>query len=84
MSSLDILGLIAGALTSTGFVPQLLKAVKTKSTKDISLPMLIILLAGVTLWLIYGFIKQDIPLIAANTVTIVTVGCIFIFKLMYK
>lgn len=84
MSTIDILGLTAGALTSMGFIPQVMKALKTKSTKDLSAQMLLILFAGVILWLIYGLILKDLPLIAANSVTLVSVSFLIFLKLFYR
>jgi len=84
MISPEALGLIAGALTSTGFIPQLLKALKSKSTKDISLPMLLIIFTGVILWLIYGLIIKDLPIILANALTTALISAIIILKVRYK
>ncbi len=84
MISTDALGLIAGALTSTGFLPQLLKAYRSKSTKDVSLPMLLIIFTGVILWLIYGLIIKDLPIILANALTTALISLIIILKIKYK
>ncbi len=83
MELVTILGLCAGLLTTVASIPQLLKAYKTKSTKDISEPMLIILCGGVFLWLVYGFLANDLPLIAANIFTLILWFSILMLKLKY-
>jgi MtN3 and saliva related transmembrane protein len=84
MGIVDIIGFVAGALTTGGFLPQLLKAARTKSTKDISLLMYIITATGVTLWLIYGTILMALPIIIANSVALLLICTILILKLKYK
>ena len=80
---IDLLGYIAGTLTTIAFIPQFLKAWKTKSTKDISLSMFLMFTIGVGLWLIYGIIKKDYPIIAANTVTVTLAAMILAMKIKY-
>jgi len=63
------LGYIAGFLTTIGFVPQLVKSYRLKETRDLSLPMLLIMDAGLSLWLIYGVTIGDPALIAANSIS---------------
>lgn len=78
-----ILGLLAGALTTIAFLPQLIQTWKTRSAKDVSLGMFLIFTTGVLLWVIYGLIIQSLPIIAANTVTLVLAGAILVLKLKY-
>ena len=61
-----LIGLIAGMLTSFGFVPQIVKGLKTKKMEDVSYYMPIILAIGMSLWLVYGVLRRDIAIIAAN------------------
>ncbi len=75
-----IIGNIAAILTSVSFLPQAIKILKTKDTKSISLPMYIMFVVGVLLWLIYGFLRNDVPLILANIVTLSLAGLILWFK----
>ncbi len=79
----EILGFLAGTLTTIAFVPQFLKAWKTKSTKDISLSMFLIFTIGVALWLIYGIMKVDYPIIAANAITVTLASMILAMKIKY-
>jgi MtN3 and saliva related transmembrane protein len=82
-SVVTILGLVAGTLTTLSFLPQLLKAWKSRSTHDISIGMFSMLAVGVLLWLIYGLVTADIPVIAANAITLVFVALILALKLRY-
>ncbi|MBN2571766.1 MAG: SemiSWEET transporter [Ignavibacteriales bacterium] len=84
MSSITILGLFAATFTTISFLPQAIKVIKTKHTKDLSLIMYSILTTGVLLWLIYGFLVKDIPIIVANSVSFVFTFLILILKIRYK
>lgn len=84
MTPLIILGLAAGALTTIAFVPQVIKTWKTKSAEDLSLGMYSIFCTGVLLWLVYGLIKWDIPIIVANVITFTLAITILYFKLVYE
>ena len=83
-SAITILGLVAGTLTTLSFLPQLIKAWKSRSTHDISIGMFSLLAVGVTLWITYGVVKSDLPVIVANSVTLVFVGLILALKLRYR
>ncbi|MDZ8140597.1 MAG: SemiSWEET transporter [Nostoc sp. DedQUE04] len=79
-----ILGLVAGVLTTLAYLPQLIKTWQSKSANDLSWSMLIILCVGIILWLIYGFSVHDIPLIAANIVTLLIASVILVLKIRYS
>lgn len=79
-----IIGLFAGTLATISFLPQVIKAWKSKQTKDISLPMYILFVIGVSLWLIYGLMINELPVILANAVTLILAGIILTLKLKYK
>ena len=64
-----LLGLVAAACTTVSFVPQVVKTVKTKHTEDISLLMYVVLTLGLFLWLLYGLLLRNIPLVAANSLS---------------
>ena len=83
MSNVTFIGLAAATCTTLAFFPQVVKAWRSRSTADISLGMFIVLVIGIALWLIYGILVGDVPLIAANAVTLVLVGIILFFKLRY-
>lgn len=84
MDSLTALGLLAGACTTFSFVPQLLKIWKSKSTHDISLAMYAVISTGVLLWLVYGLLVRDVPIIVANAVALFFTVGILAFKLRYR
>jgi len=84
MESANILGLVAGALTTVAFIPQVVKTWKSKHTKDISLGMFALFSIGVFLWLLYGIEIGATPIVIANTVTLGLALTILIFKLKYK
>lgn len=66
-----LVGLGAGMLTTLAFLPQAIKAYTTRSTRDLSLPTFLLLCTGIALWLCYGLMLGDVPLVAANAVTLV-------------
>ena len=84
MDWLLVLGLTAAVFTTSAGIPQLIKAIKTKSTKDLSLGMFIILSIGVLLWLIYGVITKDTPIVVANAIALVGSLSLLVLKLRYK
>jgi len=61
-----ILGIVAGALTMCGIIPQIYKAHRTRKTGDISKGMLTVIMSGVLLWTVYGILKNDFPIILTN------------------
>jgi MtN3 and saliva related transmembrane protein len=63
-----ILGMLAAALTSLSYLPQLQKAIPRRSTSDLSLRMLMALSAGLCLWVVYGVAKDDWVIILANSI----------------
>jgi MtN3 and saliva related transmembrane protein len=83
MNSLDTLGLIATCFTTSSFAPQVWRTWKTKDVSGISLPTYLILTFGLALWLVYGWLKGDLPLVVANSVMVVLTGAITAMKLMY-
>jgi MtN3 and saliva related transmembrane protein len=79
----ELLGIIAGILTTVSFLPQLVKIVKSKSAKDISLLMFLIFTLGILLWLLYGILTLTLAIIIANSVTIILALSILILKIKY-
>lgn len=84
MKLITLLGLLAGTLTTISFMPQVIKTWKTKSTADISLGMFITFCSGVFLWIVYGTLVQDLPLIVTNLATLVLASIILSMKIKYK
>ncbi|REC48454.1 SemiSWEET transporter [Chryseobacterium pennipullorum] len=62
----NILGIVAGVLTSISMIPQLVKVIREKNVEDISLLMLLVLISGLSLWVWYGFMKDELPIILSN------------------
>jgi MtN3 and saliva related transmembrane protein len=83
-AAVTILGLVAGTLTTLSFLPQLLKAWKSRSTHDISIGMFLLLAVGIMLWIVYGIVTADVPVVVANMVTLVFVSLILALKLRYR
>ncbi len=83
MALLDYTGYAAALCTTGAYVPQVLRVWRTRSTQDISLRMFLVLVTGLGLWLIYGFWRGEIPLIAANGVTPMLAGTILYFKVRH-
>ena len=77
------LGLAAATLTTIAFVPQVTKIWKTKSAKDVSLGMFVVFCTGVALWLAYGIMLGELPIIVANTITLVLGLAIVAMKIRY-
>ena len=82
--NIQLLGLVAGACTTIAFLPQVIKTWKSRSAKDLSLSMFSIFCLGVTLWLVYGFMVDDVPVIAANLLTLMLASTLLFFKLRFK
>ena len=83
-SSDSLIGLVAGTLTTLSFVPQVAKAWRRRSVNDLSLTMLLMFGTGVALWLIYGFLNEAVPIIAANAVTLVLAMALIAMKLRFR
>lgn len=84
MTIIEMLGLVAGGCTTIAFLPQVLKTWKSRSAKDLSLGMFSFFCFGVLLWLIYGIMVNDIPVIAANGMTLMLASTLLFFKLRFK
>ena len=83
MDKITALGIVAGIITTVSFLPQVIKTWKTRHTKDISLVMFSSLVFGMALWMIYGILKDDVPIVLANAVTIGLASIILFFKIKY-
>lgn len=83
MDIVAILGFVAGTLTTIALLPQVIKVWKLKETRDLSLLMYIILCIGVILWIVYGIMLSELPIIFANGVTLMLLLSILFLKLKY-
>lgn len=85
MFSLDnSIGLAAGIFTGISMLPQLLKIIKQKKATEVSLGMIGVLLCGLALWVYYGFLKEDFPIIITNAFSFCVSSLVLFFKLRYK
>jgi len=84
MGFIEILGIVAGICTSSSIIPQLITTAKKKKAEDVSVFMFIVLMAGNTLWVYYGFSKSDIPIIATNFLSLGLNIAMLILKYKYK
>ena len=84
LESANMVGLLAGALTTLAFLPQVIKIWKSKHARDISLGMFAIFSSGVLLWLFYGIEIGSLPVILANAVTLGLSLTILFFKIKFK
>jgi len=80
---IDDLGYAAALLTTAAYVPQLVRVLRLRSARDISLPTFLMFAIGVFFWLLYGLYTGSRPIIASNSVTLVLAVSIVVLKLRY-
>jgi len=78
-----IIGLVAGTLTSVAAIPQVIKTLKTHHIRDISIWQPLLLSFGVALWMIYGILIGDVPIIIANVTPLICNVILTCLKLRY-
>jgi len=77
------IGALASVLTTISFIPQVWRVWKTRSARDLSLPMYLIFTTGVALWLVYGVMLGSWPIIVGNAITVVLAGIVLAMKLKF-
>lgn len=82
--TIKIVGIIAGGFTAVSLLPQLVKLIRTKKAEDISLLYLITLFCGLVIWIWYGFLREDLPIILTNVTSVSLNIIIFILGFRYK
>jgi MtN3 and saliva related transmembrane protein len=80
----EILGLAAGTITSITFLPQVVRIWRTRSAKDVSLSMLLLLLLGTSMWLAYGLFRNDAAIIYTNSMVLAMGVVMLFFKMKFK
>lgn len=80
----EVVGYLAAVLTTAAYVPQALKTIKTKQTKDISLYMYLLMFSGVSAWLAYGIYLKSLPMLMANSITLLLLTTIIALKIRFK
>jgi MtN3 and saliva related transmembrane protein len=83
MNATSLVGFLAASCTTAAYIPQVVRAWRTRSTHDLSLKMYVIMTTGTALWLLYGLINVDGPLIAANTISLGLTLSILFLKFRY-
>ncbi len=84
LDAVSLLGFIAGGLTTFAFFPQVLKAARTKSTRDISLGMVSLTSTGIFLWFIYGLCLRSLPIILPNLISFILTFTLLTLKIKYR
>ena len=82
--TLEIVGWVAGCLTTLSFVPQVVLALRTRDLSAISIPMYVAFCIGVALWMVYGIYKPSPPVVAANAVTLALAGTILVLTIKHR
>jgi MtN3 and saliva related transmembrane protein len=83
LTNLEIFGLTATCLTTSSFVPQVWHTWKSRDASGVSLPTFLILTIGLGMWLIYGYLIGDLPLMVGNAIMVVLTAAIVIMKLVF-
>lgn len=80
----NIIGIAAGTFTSAAMLPQLIKVLKTRETADLSVATIVVLIIGVSLWVYYGFLQKEVPIILSNSFSVlvnsILLVCWFLFR----
>lgn len=84
MDIVTIIGFVAATCTVVSFAPQAIKSIKTKHTKDLSLGMCSMLVIGMFLWLVYGILVKNLPIIIANGISLLFAFTVLVLKIKYK
>jgi len=84
IDSIEIIGLIAAILTTSAYLPQVIKTWKVKDVESLSLTMYVVMFSGVMMWLTYGILQNSISIVLANIVTGVLTLTLIFLKLKYR
>lgn len=79
-----IIGIIAGTLTTIAFLPQVIKIYRMKDASELSMTTFSIFSLGVLFWLVYGILVHELPIILANSITLLLIISIIAMKLKFK
>lgn len=84
MDGIQVFGFLAGIVTASGMMPQVIKTFKTKKAGELSIQMFLFYLVGFSMWITYGVIREDFPIIVTNSVSIVLTALMLYFKIRYR
>jgi MtN3 and saliva related transmembrane protein len=79
-----MIGITAGIFTAVSLIPQLVKLIREKKSQDISIPYLVTLLVGLCLWIVYGAVRNDLPILATNIFSVLVNILMLVFGIKYK
>lgn len=80
----NTLGLIAGVITSVAMLPQLIKVIREKNVEDLSLVMVFVLIIGLSLWVWYGMLRKELPIILSNAFAVLVNIALLICYIIYS
>ena len=83
MDTIILIGLVAGALTTSSCIPQAVKIVQTRSAKDVSTLFFALMAAGMSLWLVYGLARADVAIVLWNAISLAFCLAILALKRVY-
>ena len=83
ITGVSIIGYVAGTCTTLAFLPQVIRTWTTRSTEDISLGMFCLMVFGIALWLFYGVVTEDWPLIIADGFSLFLAAMILLMKIRF-
>lgn len=78
--NIQVVGLLAGALTTAAWVPQLVRTNRTGSADELSWPYLLVFAAGVSTWMLYAVLTSDVPVFLANLVSVLLIAALIEVK----
>lgn len=77
-------GIIAGVLTGISMLPQVIKIAREKKVEDVSIAMIVVLICGICLWIVYGVMRKDLPIIITNLFSLLVNSVLIILRMKYK
>ena len=83
-TTMGVIGILAGILILSGWVPQIARGYKTKRLNDVSPYLMILIFAGAVLWLIYGIALDDVYIMGVNVAAMVLTMIVLSMKLKYE
>jgi MtN3 and saliva related transmembrane protein len=84
MNLTQIIGLAAGLFTASSLIPQVVKTLKEKKAEDVSMLTLLVLITGVSLWIVYGIMRDDLPIIATNAISFLVNVIMIVLRVKYN
>ena len=84
MNWTQVIGLFAGICTASSLLPQLIKTIKEKKAEDISKLMLVVLMTGVATWIVYGLLRNDLPIVLTNAFSLLLNIAMLVLRIKYS